>query len=86
MDVDIDKYSLKELIELNHKICERIKKLDAKENFEALQNFYVGEQVRFKSENNVIIGTIIRINRKTISVQTKEGYWNIDPQFLTKVK
>ncbi len=86
MDTDVDKLTLKELVELNHRICERIKNLTDKERFEVLQNFHVGEQVRFQSEGNAITGIVIRINRKTISVKTKEGYWNIEPQFITKVK
>jgi len=33
----------------------------------------------------VIRGTVTRINRKTLSVKTREGQWNIPPQFLKKV-
>jgi hypothetical protein len=64
MDTDVDKLTLKELVELNHRICERIKNLTDKERFEVLQNFNVGEQVRFQSEGNAITGIVIRINRK----------------------
>ena len=84
--INIENLSLKELIELNHRICERIKILSDKKIFDIIQNFHVGEQVSFKSEGNTVTGTVIKINKKTISVKTKGGYWNIAPQFLTKMK
>ena len=83
---DIDNLSLKELLDLNHRICERIRKLSDKKMLDVMQNFHVGEQVNFKSEGNMVTGTVIKINKKTISVKTQEGYWNIAPQFLTKIK
>ena len=84
--VAIDNLSLKELLDLNHRICERIRKLSDKKMLDVMQNFHAGEQVSFKSEGNIVAGTVVKINKKTISVKTQEGYWNIVPQFLTKIK
>lgn len=86
MNIDIDRLSKEELLELNHRIVERLKQFSEVETLELSKKFRVGEVVEFRSERNIIRGIVIRINRKTLSIRTREGRWNIPPQFLRKVK
>ncbi len=85
MEFNIDKLNRAELLELNRRIIERLKYLSKKEALEYSKKFSVGDVVEFDNEGTVIHGTVIRINRKTLSVKTREGQWNIPPQFLRKV-
>jgi len=85
MEFDVDKLNREELLELNRRIIERLKYLSTREALEYSKKFNVGDEVEFKNKGTVIRGTVTRINRKTLSVQTREGQWNIPPQFLKKV-
>lgn len=81
--MDIASLSLKELVDLNHKICKRIRELHKKNLFEKLQSFEAGNQVSFHYEGKTITGTVIRVNQKTLSVKTKEGArWHVDPRLV----
>jgi len=86
MNIDINKLSKGELLELNRRIIQRIKYLLGRETRELSKKFIVGDVVEFCNRENVVRGIVIRINRKTLSVQTKEGRWNVPPQFLRKVE
>ena len=86
MEFDIDKLSREELLELNHRIVERLKYLASREALELSKKFKVGEIVEFRGGKNMVRGVIIRINRKTMSIKTNEGQWNVHPQFLKKVE
>ena len=85
MSIDIDKLSMEELLDLNRRIVERLKYLAARDTLEISKKFRVGDTVEFQSEDSTIHGLVIRINRKTLSIKTKEGQWNVPPQFLKKV-
>ncbi len=85
MSIDIDKLSKEQLLALNRRIVERLNYLAARETLEVSKKFRVGDTVEFQSEESTIQGIVIRINRKTLSIRTKEGQWNIPPQFLKKV-
>jgi len=85
MSIDIDKLSKEQLLALNRRIVERLNYLAARETLEVSKKFRVGDTVEFQSEESTIQGLVIRINRKTLSIRTKEGQWNIPPQFLKKV-
>ena len=84
MRIDIDTLSKEELLDLNRRIVERLKYLAARETLEVSKKFRVGDTVEFQSEESTIQGIVIRINRKTLSIKTKEGQWIIPPQFLKK--
>jgi hypothetical protein len=84
MKFDIDKLNRAELLELNRRIIERLKYLSKKEAVEYSRKFSVGDVVEFNNEGTIIHGTVIRINRKTLSIKTREGQWNVPPQFLRK--
>jgi hypothetical protein len=75
---------LEQLVELNREICKRIRELHRKKLYQELGNFEVGEKVLFKHEGDTISGTIIRINQKSLSIETEKGLWYVDPRFVTK--
>lgn len=86
MNVDIDKLSKEELLELNKKIIVRLKYLSERETLEFSKKFRVGDVVEFQNEEAMTRGIVIRINRKTLSIKTEEGQWNIPPQFIKIVR
>lgn len=62
-NINIERLSLEELIELNHKIVKRIREFNKIKLSQKLQSFQIGEQVSFKNEENTVTGTIIRVNQ-----------------------
>jgi hypothetical protein len=85
MKFDIDKLSKEELLDLNRRVVERLKYLSARETLEVSRKFKVGDTVEFQSDESTVQGIVMRINRKTLSIKTKEGRWNVPPQFVKKV-
>jgi len=88
MVIDIDKLSEEELIELNHRIVERLKFLESMHTHKAMMEFSPGEQVSFKTpRQGRQIGTLVKFNKKTVTVVTESGQrWNVSPHLLSKVK
>ncbi len=88
MKIDIDKLTEQELIELNHKIVERLKFLQSMRVHSAMMEFSVGERVSFSPTHGVnVFGKIVKYNKKTVTVYTDEGEkWNIPPTLLTKAE
>lgn len=86
MEFDIDRLSRQELLELNHRIVERLKYLASREALELSKKYKVGDTVEFRGGKNMLRGVVIRINRKTMSIKTNEGQWNVHPQFLKKIE
>ena len=88
MNIDIDKLTEEELIDLNHRIVERLKFLESYHTHKEMMEFSPGEQVSFKPPGKKkIIGTIVKFNKKTVTIITDTGQkWNVSPHLLTKVK
>ncbi len=78
-------YSLEELLELHGKICRRIREINRGKVSEKLQDFEIGDEISFKHEGDIITGTVIRVNRKSLSVRTNRGNWYVDPRNATKI-
>ncbi|NCP67918.1 hypothetical protein GW832_06445 [bacterium] len=85
MDNRIENLSLKELVELHDRIARRIWELEKGKLSEKLGEFQIGEKVSFQSESKAITGIVIRVNRKTLSVRSQEGYWYVAPWAVTKI-
>jgi ribosomal protein L21E len=83
--MEIENLSLEELVELHRKICRRIRELNRSKVSEKLENFEIGDEISFKHEGNIITGTVIRVNRKSLSVRTNRGNWYVDPRSATKI-
>jgi len=83
--MDIEKMSLDELIDLNKRVIRRIEYLHGLKTRSQLDRFEIGDRVGFQNEGRTVEGTVIRVNRKTLSVKTKEGSWNVPPRFVTRI-
>lgn len=84
--IEIDSLSYDELIALNKRIVERLKYMDHVRNLMRVMDYQVGDDVTFERSDGVAIsGIVAKLNRKTVSVVTKEGErWNVSPQLLSK--
>ncbi len=78
---DIEKLSLEELFDLNRRVIRRIEYLRSLH----LYRFEVGDRVSFQNAGQTVEGAVIRINRKTISVDTPGVSWRLPPHLLTKL-
>ena len=88
MGINIDNLSEKELIDLNHKIVERLNFNAQMKNHSKMMEFSIGEKISFIPIGNEIrFGVITKYNTKTISVMTDDGMrWNVSPNLLNKIK
>jgi len=86
MKINIDKLTEKELIDLNHRIVERLKFLESMRAHADMMEFSVGEKVCFSPSGHVeLVGTLVKYNKKTVTVLTEEGQkWNVSPHLLEK--
>jgi len=87
MKINIDKLSEKELIELNHRVVERLKFLESMRAHADMMEFNVGERVSFTpSGREEVIGVLVKYNKKTVTVLTEDGQkWNVSPHLLSNV-
>ena len=87
MTIDLDKMSTDELVALNHRIVDRLKYLESVQTYKSMMEFNIGAKVSFESRGGREIGTLVKYNRKTVTVITDSGTrWNISPHLLTLVK
>jgi hypothetical protein len=88
MEIDIDSMSYDELVELNHRIVEKLKFLDSIHTHKKMMQFSPGDQVCFEpSGRDKQFGTLVKYNQKTVTVITESGQkWNVSPHLLRKVK
>lgn len=88
MPIDIDHLTPEELMALNHRIVERLKFLEAMQAHRDMMAFNIGARVSFDApEGGRLLGTLVKFNRKTVTVMTDNGQrWNISPHLLSPVK
>jgi hypothetical protein len=86
--IDIDFLTEAELIDLNHRIVERLRFLHQARAHSRMLEFSVGDRVSFQPEGREpLLGVLTRYNRQTVTVITEEGQrWNVSPSVLRKVK
>ena len=86
--IDINKLTVEELEDLNHRIVKRLKYLDMVDAQQVMMALSIGTQVSFETQRHGrVFGTVIKLNRKTVSVLTDEGrQWNVSPHLLTPIK
>lgn len=87
MHVDIDKLTEAELIDLNHRVVERLRFLQQARAHVSMLRFRIGERVTFEpDQRGPVVGIIVRYNKKSVSVLTDEGQrWKVSPSFLRAV-
>ena len=81
---DLNNFKKKELLELNHRVVERLKEIDVQKTSGFMNEFSLGDKVRFDPPGeDGVSGVVIRKNKKTISVLDDSGHrWNVHPSFL----
>ena len=84
MDIQIENLTLKELVELHDKIARRMWELGRTELAAKLEEFQIGDKVSFQAEGGTITGTVIRVNRKSLSIRTQQGCFYVPPFAVTK--
>jgi hypothetical protein len=86
MPIDLTGYTEADLIELNRRVAERIRALRQERCASIMTEFGVGDRVSFHPEcGHDVIGTVIRMNRKSVTVVSTDGqHWRVAPGFLKK--
>ena len=86
MKIDIDKLSEAELIDLNHRIVERLRFLSQMRAHSQMLDLKIGERVTFHPDGHPpLFGIVTRYNKKTVTVITDAGqHWNVAPGLLRK--
>jgi len=84
--IDIDKLSEAELIDLNHRIVERLRFMSQMRAHSQMLDFKIGERVTFHPDGHPpLFGIVTRYNRKTVTVITDAGqHWNVAPRLLRR--
>jgi tetratricopeptide (TPR) repeat protein len=82
--IDIDTFTESELIDLNHRVVERLKLIEQMRAHGEMMNFRIGERVQFRPSGRPLQeGTVTKYNKKTVTVVTEDGFrWNISPALL----
>jgi len=85
--MDIDGLSEEDLLDLNRRIVERLRLIRQIRTHVAMLEFRVGDRVSFAPEGRgVLIGKIIRYNKKSVTVLTSDGEnWRVAPTLLSPV-
>ena len=86
--IDFEKFSIKELIALNHKLVSHIRFREKNECITEMAKFNPGDKVYFEDEEGETIrGVVVRINQKSITLHTDDHRkWRVSPQLLRKQK
>jgi hypothetical protein len=82
--IDIDRLSEAELINLNHRIVERLRFLGQMRAHARMLEFGIGDRVCFQAgERDLVEGVLTRYNKKTVTVIADDGrQWNVSPGLL----
>ncbi len=88
MKIDIDELTEAELIDLNHRIVERLRFLNQMRAHGRMLEFKIGDRVIFQPGNHPpVVGMLTRYNRKTVTIITDDGqHWNVSPNLLRKAE
>jgi hypothetical protein len=86
MNIDIDKLTEAELIDLNHRIVERLKLLSQMRAHVAMLEFRIGDRVEFQPDGHPLVrGMVTRYNKKTVTVIADNGQrWNVAPRLFRR--
>lgn len=85
MVLPIDHLTESELIELNHKIVERLRLMRQIHAHKEMFQFKIGDRVTFHpSGHERLTGTLTRFNRKSVTVIADNGgHWNVAPSLIS---
>jgi hypothetical protein len=82
--INIDHLTEGELVDLNHRIVERLRLMSQLRAHKAMLEFRIGDRVTFDLEGGErVFGVLRRYNKKSVTVITDDGRrWNVSPRFL----
>jgi hypothetical protein len=88
MNIDIDQMTEAELIDLNHRVVERLRFLSQMRAHVEMLDFKIVDRVTFQPPGQgQLEGMLTRYNKKTVTVITDIGQqWNVSPALLSRVK
>lgn len=86
MAIDIDRLTEAELVDLNHRIVERLRFLQQMRAHRQMLEFRIGDRVSFQPAGQPPLrGILTRYNKKTVTVITDDGQqWNVAPGYLRR--
>ncbi len=86
--IDIDMLTEAELVDLNHRIVERLRLLDHLRAHTQMLTYRIGDRVTFQPGGRPpVAGMLVRYNRKSVTVITDDGQrWNVAPALLSKAE
>ena len=82
--INIDHLTEAELIDLNHRIVERLRLIGQMRAHKAMLEFRIGDRVVFEPQGGLsIFGILTRYNKKSVTVITDDGHrWNVSLRLL----
>ncbi len=84
--IDINHLTEEELIELNQRIVDRLKQIQQAHDLHNMMRFNRGARVSFETRQGRVFATIIKFNRKTVTVESDQGQrWKVSPHLLSEV-
>ena len=88
MDIDIDRLTEAELVDLNNRVVARLRFLQQMKMHQQMLEFSIGDRVAFNpTGKETKVGMLTRYNRKTVTVITDSGeQWNVAPAFLRRAE
>ena len=88
MKINIDELTEAELIDLNHRIVERLRFLNQMRAHGQMLQFKIGDRVAFQPGGHPpVVGMLTRYNKKTVTVITDDGqHWTVSPSLLRKAE
>ena len=87
MSIDIESLNYEELLELQHKINQRLKSIESEHPPKDHARFNPGDKVSFAHPTlGIQTGTLLTHNDTTVTVVTRSGQqWDVSPHLLRKV-
>lgn len=82
--INIDHLTEAELIDLNHRIVQRLRLMNQVRAHKAMLQFRIGDRVTFEPQSGTpVFGVLTRYNKKSVTVITDDGQpWNVSPRLL----
>jgi hypothetical protein len=82
--INIDLLTEAELVDLNHRIVQRLRLMSQVHAHQSMLQFRIGDRVTFHPEAGApVFGMLTHYNKKSVTVITDDGHrWNVSPRFL----
>lgn len=86
MPFDVENLKEDELLDLHHRVVDRLNFLELVRNRDLMLEFNIGDRVVFTpTGRSQVYGIITKYNKKTVSVITDSGQkWNVGPNLLER--